>query len=213
MKKMRRIKQNEPGRIGRVLFLGISLLLVAFGTGVSGAHAAAAVGAIAQIRSTAALVISGKVTDAKGIPLIGVSIREKGTTNGVSTKQDGSFSIRVANDYAILEITYVGFKSKEVPVRGLTVLNIVLEDAEQVLEEVVVRVGYGTQKKADVTGAVASVNLEAFKEAPNSQYRSVPARLSTRPECRRRHQRRGNPSHFHSRTSHPQRQPERADHS
>lgn len=162
MKKMRRIKETGFPRIALAILLGLSTPLIAHSTALSSEKSTS------PQTPKAALVVSGTVTDVNGNALIGVSIREKGSTNGASTGPDGRYTIRVANENAILEVTYIGFKPKEVPVRGSTILNIILEDAEQLLEEVVVRVGYGTQKKADVTGSVASVNLEAFKEAPNT---------------------------------------------
>ncbi|HSC37920.1 MAG TPA: TonB-dependent receptor [Chitinophagaceae bacterium] len=113
-----------------------------------------------------ALNISGKITDAEGKPLAGVSIREKGTKNGVTSKEDGSFKITVESNDAILLVSFVGYKTKEVPVAGNSVINVALETAGE-LERVVV-VGYGTQRKKDLTGSVASVNLEATKDAPNT---------------------------------------------
>jgi TonB-dependent starch-binding outer membrane protein SusC len=112
-------------------------------------------------------VISGKITDPEGKPLGGVTIQEKGTNNGTTSKEDGSFSINVANENAILQISFVGYASQEYPVKGNSMPNISLQRSGTDLEQVVV-VGYGTQKKKDLTGSVASVNLEALKETPNT---------------------------------------------
>jgi TonB-dependent starch-binding outer membrane protein SusC len=117
--------------------------------------------------SRIAIEISGKISDAEGKPVSGVSIREKGTRNGTTSREDGSFKLAVKDDNAILEISSVGYKQKELSVKSDRVFNISLELANGELEQVVV-VGYGTQKKADLTGAVASVNLEAMKESPNT---------------------------------------------
>src|SRR5690606_16807046 len=122
---------------------------------------------IKPVSANQALTVSGKVTDAAGQPLAGVSIKEKGTGKGVSTKEDGSFKIVVADENAVLQVSYIGFEGQEISVKGQRFINIVLQETAQGLQEVVV-VGYGTQRKADVTGAVASVNLESFREAPNT---------------------------------------------
>lgn len=90
------------------------------------------------------LTITGKVTDNKKEPLIGVSISEKGTTNGTITSLDGSFSLNVGTG-STLVFSYIGYKTQEIVPGGRTFIDVVLqEDAEQ-LEEVVV-VGYGVQK-------------------------------------------------------------------
>ncbi|MBT9190426.1 SusC/RagA family TonB-linked outer membrane protein [Zobellia russellii] len=109
------------------------------------------------------LVVTGTVTDTNGQPLPGANIVEKGTTNGVTADFDGNFSLEVATD-AIIMVSYIGFASKEVPVNGETIVNISLEESAAGLEEVVV-IGYGTTKKRDLTGSVASVSgsdIEGF---------------------------------------------------
>ncbi|CAN0541461.1 unnamed protein product, partial [Laminaria digitata] len=104
-------------------------------------------------------VLNGTVTDKDGQPLPGANILEKGTVNGVQTDFDGNFSINVSDENAVLVISYIGFATKEVSADGTTSLAIVLEESAAGLDEVVV-VGYGTQKRSDVTGAVASVTGE-----------------------------------------------------
>lgn len=104
----------------------------------------------AQIR------VTGRVTDAAdGSGLIGVTVREKGGTAGTSTDVDGNFTITAGTD-ATLQFTYTGYALKEVPVEGRTILNVTLGEDPFTLEQVVV-VGYGTQKKSDLTGAVGTV--------------------------------------------------------
>ena len=110
--------------------------------------------------SAAAASVSGTVTDSTGEPLIGASVVVKGAKQGVTTDIDGNFNIKVAQG-ATLVISYVGFNTKEVKVAG-TNLNIVLEEGSNVLNEVVV-VGYGTQKKATMTGSVAVVDAKALE--------------------------------------------------
>ena len=112
-------------------------------------------------------IISGMITDSEGTPLPGANILEKGTTNGTQADFDGNFSIGVADENATLVVSYIGFATKEVQVSGQASLSIILEDSAAGLDEVVV-VGYGTQKKSDLTGSVISADLEAFEEAPNS---------------------------------------------
>lgn len=107
--------------------------------------------------------ITGTVTDPEGVPLPGVSIVEKGTTNGVATDFDGKFSMEVASESSVLIFTYIGMKTVEIPVDGQNSLNVQLEEDAQSLEEVVV-VGYGTQKRKEVTTAVAKVNEDDFNQ-------------------------------------------------
>ncbi|WP_423147724.1 SusC/RagA family TonB-linked outer membrane protein [Rubrolithibacter danxiaensis] len=105
-------------------------------------------------------VISGKVTDSQdGTPLVGVSVKAKGTTNGTGTGADGSFSLSVPESTTTLVFTYIGYNTKEVSIAGKTTVNVTLEAAKTTLNEVVV-VGYGSQRKADVTGATASVSAK-----------------------------------------------------
>lgn len=100
--------------------------------------------------------ISGKVFDSKGEPLAGASIVEKGSMNGVFTDSNGQFSITV-NDGAILEVSSIGFISKEV--KATANLKVTLEEDSELLSEVVV-VGYGSQKRASLTGSVAVVDVQ-----------------------------------------------------
>jgi len=109
--------------------------------------------------------ITGKVTDADGKPLHGVSIMEKGTNNGTSTRDDGSFMLTVTGDNSVLLFSIVGYSPKEIPVKKNTVLTVALEASNKELEQVVV-IGYGSQRKADVTSAVASVKSENFVKGP-----------------------------------------------
>lgn len=103
------------------------------------------------------LSVSGNVSDSDGTPLPGANILEKGTTNGAQADFDGNFSITVSDENAVLIISYIGFATKEISTNGTANLTIVLEESAAGLDEVVV-VGYGTQKRSDVTGSVASVS-------------------------------------------------------
>tara|TARA_R110000868_G_scaffold1647_4_gene13285 strand:+ start:2958 stop:6299 length:3342 start_codon:yes stop_codon:yes gene_type:complete len=104
-------------------------------------------------------VISGGISDNVGTPLPGANILEKGTTNGTQADFDGNFTISVEDLNAVLVISYVGFATKEVSLNGQTNLNITLEESAAGLDEVVV-VGYGTQKRLNLTGSVSTVDGE-----------------------------------------------------
>ena len=90
--------------------------------------------------------VKGQIVDAMGEPIIGASILEKGTTNGVISDIDGNFSLNVSAPNAIIMISYIGFKSLELPASDPNLKRIVMKEDTEVLDEVVV-VGYGTQKK------------------------------------------------------------------
>ena len=100
--------------------------------------------------------ISGTITDNEGEPIIGANVIEKGTTNGVITDMDGKFTLAVPEG-STLQVTYIGYASQDVSVRNQTTVSVVLEEDSQSLDEVVV-VGYGTQKKLNLTGSIASVS-------------------------------------------------------
>ena len=108
--------------------------------------------------------ITGNVKDATGESVIGANIIEVGTTNGVVTDIDGAFSINV-QEGATLQISYIGYLSQEIKIGKDTQLNIILREDNQTLEEIVV-VGYGTQKKAHLTGAVDVVSSKDMENRP-----------------------------------------------
>jgi len=106
--------------------------------------------------------IQGTITDEKGEPIIGASISVSGTTQGTVSDIDGHFSLDIPSD-AVLQVSYIGYLSQTVNVNNQTLLNIVLREDTQALEEVVV-IGYGTVKKSDITGSVASVKVGELRE-------------------------------------------------
>ncbi|MGJ7032147.1 SusC/RagA family TonB-linked outer membrane protein [Niabella hirudinis] len=110
------------------------------------------------------LELKGTVTDETGIPLAGVNIVEKGTTNGTVTLDDGSFAIKVKDARSVLILSSVGYTTRELPAAGLPAI-IALEKNESKLTEVVV-VGYGTQKKVNLSGAVAQVGGKDLVNRP-----------------------------------------------
>jgi TonB-linked SusC/RagA family outer membrane protein len=109
--------------------------------------------------------VTGTVTDVNNIPLPGVTVREKGTNNGVQTDFDGNYSLEVASDDAILEFSYVGMETVQKEIGGDRVVDVILEQSSESLEEVVL-VGYGTQQKSDLTGAVGMVDGEELTRGP-----------------------------------------------
>ena len=106
--------------------------------------------------------ITGMVTDENGIPLAGATVLIKGAANGTTTDFDGNFTIE-AESNAVLEISYLGYKTQEIAVDGRSTINIQLSPDATLLEDVVV-VGYGTQRKTDVTGSIGSVDSEDFNK-------------------------------------------------
>lgn len=116
-------------------------------------------------------LIKGTVVDSKEEVVIGASVLEKGTSNGTITNIEGQFEIK-ASPNTVLVISYIGYKTKEVSVGNRTSLSIILEDDTEVLEEVVV-VGYGTQKKSSLTGAVASVSAKEIAKQVTSNVASA----------------------------------------
>ena len=109
--------------------------------------------------------VTGKVMDTNGEPLIGVNLQVKGTDKGTTTDFDGRFSLNDLDDQAVLVVSYIGYKTQEVNVEGQTSLTIIMQEDVQTLDEVVV-VGYGTQKKVNVTGAISSIKTEDIDNIP-----------------------------------------------
>jgi TonB-linked SusC/RagA family outer membrane protein len=111
--------------------------------------------------------ISGTVVDANGIALPGVSVVLKGTSTGIVSDVDGKYSIKVPGKDAVLTFNYIGYKSIEVVAGEQTTVNITLQEEITELDQVVV-VGYGVQKKSDLTGAVASVTSDQLTKTPST---------------------------------------------
>lgn len=119
----------------------------------------------ASVSQQQSRTISGRVTDASGAPLPGVTVVVKGTTNGTITGSDGKYTISNAPSDATLLFSFVGMKTQEISVSGKTAIDVVLTEETIGIEEVVA-IGYGTQKKSDVTGAIASISQKALKDVP-----------------------------------------------
>jgi TonB-linked SusC/RagA family outer membrane protein len=114
---------------------------------------------MANAISAMAVTVSGKVSDEKGDVLPGVNVIEKGTSNGTSTDTNGEFRITVAGNASILTFSFIGFVSQDIPVGNQQNLTIKLASEDKSLEEVIV-VGYGSQKKVNLTGAVSSIKID-----------------------------------------------------
>jgi TonB-linked SusC/RagA family outer membrane protein len=113
--------------------------------------------------------ITGVITDSNGETIIGVNVMEKGTTNGAVTDIDGRFSLDVASERSVLSVSYIGFVSQEITVGNRRSFPILLAEDTQSLEEVVV-VGYGSVRKSDITGAVATLDPEKLRNRPVSNF-------------------------------------------
>ena len=109
------------------------------------------------------LTVTGKVTDANGGELPGVTVQLKGSTNGTSTGIDGSYTLSNVPSTGTIVYSFVGMQAQEIAVQGRSSINVTLTDDDQVLEEVVV-VGYGTVKKKDATGAVNAIGTKDFNK-------------------------------------------------
>ncbi|GEO03727.1 SusC/RagA family TonB-linked outer membrane protein [Adhaeribacter aerolatus] len=119
-------------------------------------------------KAVAVVNVSGKVVSSRGDALPGVTVVVKGTNSGTTTDTDGRFNLVIPDNQAnpILVFSYIGFTNKEVAVNNQTIVNITLEEESKTLNEVMV-VGYGTQKKSDITGTVASLPKERLEMVPN----------------------------------------------
>lgn len=123
-------------------------------------------------------VVTGVITDAAdGSPIVGATIRLKGTSAGVISDLNGAYSIQINNSKSALLISYIGYKTREIPVEDLAVINIKLQSDNEMLDEVVV-VGSGTQKKVSVTGAISTVKGLELKAPSSSLSSSMAGRLA-----------------------------------
>lgn len=118
-----------------------------------------------NIASPAVAQVKGKVIDENNAGLPGVSVIIKGTQKGTTTDQEGTFTLDVVEQNAVLVFSFVGYKPQEVTLGGQTNLSVTMQPDNQALEEVVV-VGYGSVRKSDLTGSVASIKGDAIREMP-----------------------------------------------
>ena len=153
--------------MNKQLIFSAMLGLCAFGS-----TAMYSVPAMAAVAQSPAIKVSGQVVDEQGEPLLGATIRVKNSSVGTTTDLDGNFQLEVPGN-AVLLISYVGYKEREVAVRSRSVLGAVQLQSDDFMLDQVVVVGYGTQKKSDLTGSVAVVDTEALKQVSHSNISSM----------------------------------------
>ena len=112
-------------------------------------------------------LVSGIVTDSDGQPLIGVNVYAENITTGTSTDVDGVYQLSLPGEVTAIVFSYTGFTDQVVEINGRTTINVTMQTDVTLLDEVVI-VGYGKQKKSDLTGAVSSVNVEALQKLPTA---------------------------------------------
>src|SRR5690606_17359938 len=143
-------KKASGRRVMRMVML--LCMMVLGGYGLSGAH-------------LQEIVVSGTVTDEQGEPIAGASISLKGNDRVTTTNESGTYSIRLPNGNGTLVFTYIGYGTQELAVAGRNTIDVQLEATNEALSEVVV-VGYGTQTKASITGAVSTIGSEDLVRTP-----------------------------------------------
>lgn len=152
--------------VSRAMFLGASMFLASIGMASanpsSDTFGSAEPNPVVASPQQAKHSIKGVVEDALG-PIAGANVVEKGTTNGTITDMDGNFTLEVSPN-SILVVSYIGYKDQQIPVNNQSSFSIKLIEDSQALEEVVV-VGYGTQKKVNLTGSVSSINVSELAES------------------------------------------------
>ena len=116
------------------------------------------------VGGVSAQTVKGTVKDAKGEPVIGATVQEQGTKNVAVTDLDGNFSIKLSGNNQV-SFSYIGMKTLVVDAKGKSVLNVTLEDEATALDDLVV-IGYGSVRRKDLTGSVATVNSEALAAVP-----------------------------------------------
>lgn len=164
MKNVQRLRRYFRNALNPLLLTGLVVMGVLAGLPGAAAHAK-----LAEIRGT--------VKDSNGEALIGASINVKGKTGGIMADVNGNFTIQ-ADPNDILVVSYVGYISQEIPVNNRSVIDVVLLENQSVLEEVVV-VGYGTAKKADLTGAISNIKTdEIVKQPATSAMQSIQGKVA-----------------------------------
>ena len=138
------------------------LLAVLGATPMQAAEASTTTG-VASVEQAGTLTVKGRVVDSTGEALIGVSVAVKGGSTGAITDIDGNYSLKVQRGQTLV-FSYIGYKSQELPVKS-NILNVTMKDDAQALDEVVV-VGFGTQKKVNLTGSVGVVDSKALEARP-----------------------------------------------
>ena len=148
------------------------LFSVMLSLGMVGGLSTYSVPAMASVQQDQTIKVSGQVVDQEGEPLIGATIKVKGAQSGAITDFDGKFTID-APAKGTLVVSYVGYKDREIAVRGRAILNQIQMESDAMMLDQVVVVGYGVQKKADLTGSVSIVNADELKRVSHSNISSM----------------------------------------
>lgn len=119
------------------------------------------------VEQSKGIVVKGTVIDEDNLPVIGANIMVKGTSLGTITDMDGNFTLTVPYEDAVLTVSFIGYTTKDVPLKGQRQVNVTLVEDSKTLQEVVV-IGYGSQKKTTLTGSVASVNVKELSQSPSA---------------------------------------------
>lgn len=161
----------NPGILFKKYFgkLLLSLVLMVMIMTVNAGMAFAAGSESEGLNTVQQRVITGLVSERDGLPLPGVAVQEKNTTNGALTDAQGQFRLTLTTPNPVLVFSFVGFATQEIPVGTSTVINVTLMPSDVGLDEIVV-VGYGTQRKESVTGSVASMRGEAMRDVPAANF-------------------------------------------
>lgn len=169
MKKRQKTKVRLPGfRLEQVGYLSLVLLLINsidLQASENANYSNLDANIVLTLNNFQQTTVSGTVVDEEGVPLPGASIVEKGTTNGTQTDFDGNYTLELDSDDAVLLVSYVGYKTQEIPVSGASTVNATLEPDTSQLDEVVV-VAYGTQSRRKVTTAISNLGGEEIAELP-----------------------------------------------
>lgn len=157
--------QSNRALFGRKMLKTATCFFLLTGAGMTPAWALPGVAEslaneIVQQKST---TVSGTVKDKNGEPIIGANVVEKGTTNGVITDLNGDYKLTVKSPQSVLVISYIGYKTQEIPVGNKKQINVTVEEDSELVDEVVV-IGYGTQKKATLTGSVSQISGDDIKK-------------------------------------------------
>ena len=148
------------------ILLPLSICILILLAGTVKIHASVYSGVI-PVTADQQKTITGRVIDPNGNPMPGVNVLEKGTTNGALTSAEGKYSIAVSSGQAVLSFSFIGFTTQDVTVGNQTVIDVTLSEIVTGLDEVVV-IGYGTAKKKDLTGSVASITGDVMRDVPSS---------------------------------------------
>ena len=121
--------------------------------------------------------ITGKIVDAKGEPIIGANVIIKGTTNGMISDVDGKFTLQNVPNNAVVQVSYIGYLTQNIRITSQSALNVTLIEDTQKLNEVVV-VGYGTQKKSNLTGSVSSIKPSEYNDLNLNVQQTIQGRVA-----------------------------------